>query len=1309
MAFRLRAYLSLLAISLIAVVPRILAGDSSGPNVPSSCTDDNSFLGAAWSNPSNAQTDNGTGATATLPPDERSDYLNCQNYGFAITSSSIDGIVVTVDRKATGTDISVDDERVRLVKGGVVGTTDKQTNTAWPTTYADATYGSSSDLWGDTWSEANIEATNFGAVVSAFNSDLVSGTATVDIDVIEITVHYTGGITVSGTVYSDEGSTALGNQTVRVAVNGTDHSTTAESNASTGAYSISGVSAVANDVITVYLEDETADAVTATVTDGANETGIDLYQDRLITRHDNSGSLTNSNLSTAAVASEADISNIYSVSAGALTVADGKELFVPTSHTFAPGGAVTVDDIDINGTFTMSSNAVAVSGTWDGTGGSFSSTGTVTFDAASGTEDIFSDGDAFNHLTLNDGGGTATFELEDALDVNGNLTITGGTLDTKSGENNSINLAGNWSNSDTFTEQSGTVTFDGSGAQTLGGETFYNLTINNSAASPDDSTDVDSSAAVTVTNTLTVTDGQFQPTTASDFAAVTIGASGILKPDASAAVTVSGNWSNSGTFTNNSGTVTFDGTGSQTVTGDTFNNLTINNSAASPDDDTDVDAAAVTVSATLTVTDGQFQPATSSDFNGAVTISTNGILKPDSSASITVAGAWTNSGTFTNNSGTVTFDGTSGTIDITSGGSAFNHLTLNDGGGTATFELEDALDVNGNLTITGGTLDTKSGENNSINLAGNWSNSDIFTARSGTVTIDGTSQSIAGSSDTTFYNFTKSVSSADTLTFDDARTTTISNNPTMKGVSGNLLSLRSDAAGTQFEIDVSSSGTRDIEYVDVQDSNNTNATAVDCSTGCVNSGNNTGWTFPASAGGGGGDGGESDSASDTVSDPLDPAGDRAQEIASALMLEQGVVDANNQRIITVAVGRPIAVTSRPVEADRLVSLTLRIGDKTYQLKPHPNNLFVYTVTIDAFTISGFKPYTLTADYGITTRTEKGLILVYDLTSPAEVELPAPSLPVATQPSSLTPVIELGEPVITSVGEEPGEQDQAPVLTRQEPRTSFGIGPSLASVVSHSLSDIAGQVTNFLAQTNRRGLAFAQSLGQWLAKAGVGVGRISLSLARAVGSSMLVSVRTTLDTVIGVSELAPSSGQSLGSSLSFSWRSALIEAQQATRSSWEVAEQSFGAVIEEVFVASQELTKSSVAFDPRIPTHLRGHVYKEILVQLSDNEGQPLAGALVTLASEPQTRVSDRQGQAVFENIPVGEHKLTIAFGKYQARQSLLLNQDADTVAVAFQGTFREGVGLAWWVGGMMAAAAIAGWLAWKVAWTITQRRASQLS
>ncbi|MGB2600967.1 MAG: DUF2341 domain-containing protein, partial [Candidatus Omnitrophota bacterium] len=131
----------------------------------------------------------------------------------------------------------------------------------------------------------------------------------------------------------------------------------------------------------------------------------------------------------------------------------------------------------------------------------------------------------------------------------------------------SMNVGGNWSNSGTFTHSNNTVTFDGAAAQTItGANTWNNLTISNTHASPDDTNDVDPNAVQTVAGTLNITDGQWTPYTGDDYVDVTIGANGIMKPDSSASITVSGNWSNSGTFTHNSGTVTFDGSAAQTIT-----------------------------------------------------------------------------------------------------------------------------------------------------------------------------------------------------------------------------------------------------------------------------------------------------------------------------------------------------------------------------------------------------------------------------------------------------------------------------------------------------------------------------------------------------------------------------------------------------------------------------------------------------------------------------------------------------------------------------------------------------------------------
>lgn len=70
------------------------------------------------------------------------------------------------------------DQSVRLLKAGVVtGNNYAQTTSAWTTTDTYTTYGGAGDLWGTTWTEAEVNANNFGAV---FSASVQNGTARVD-------------------------------------------------------------------------------------------------------------------------------------------------------------------------------------------------------------------------------------------------------------------------------------------------------------------------------------------------------------------------------------------------------------------------------------------------------------------------------------------------------------------------------------------------------------------------------------------------------------------------------------------------------------------------------------------------------------------------------------------------------------------------------------------------------------------------------------------------------------------------------------------------------------------------------------------------------------------------------------------------------------------------------------------------------------------------------------------------------------------------------------------------------------------------
>ncbi len=178
---------------------------TQGPNNGGTFADDSTVGTKAWSNPSNAQLSDNNYAIAGSPNSSGlkttvlSHYLKVTNFGFSIPSgATINGITVSVERKAAGlAGGGAKDNAVRIVKAGNIKTTDKSSATAWPGGDAVATYGSSSDLWGESWTSTDINDSGFGFAISAKGISPKSGGAA-DIDQITITVDYTAA---SGTTY----------------------------------------------------------------------------------------------------------------------------------------------------------------------------------------------------------------------------------------------------------------------------------------------------------------------------------------------------------------------------------------------------------------------------------------------------------------------------------------------------------------------------------------------------------------------------------------------------------------------------------------------------------------------------------------------------------------------------------------------------------------------------------------------------------------------------------------------------------------------------------------------------------------------------------------------------------------------------------------------------------------------------------------------------------------------------------------------------------------------------------------------------
>src|SRR5215470_12927072 len=123
----------------------------------------------SWSNVANVATSNDVYATIgniSGSVGGFSDYLIVSNFGFAIPAGNqIDGIVVEVERSDANSRTS--DLHIQLIKNSLITATDKAAAGAWPAIDAYQSYGTATDLWGNTWTPSDINATNFGVAIAA--------------------------------------------------------------------------------------------------------------------------------------------------------------------------------------------------------------------------------------------------------------------------------------------------------------------------------------------------------------------------------------------------------------------------------------------------------------------------------------------------------------------------------------------------------------------------------------------------------------------------------------------------------------------------------------------------------------------------------------------------------------------------------------------------------------------------------------------------------------------------------------------------------------------------------------------------------------------------------------------------------------------------------------------------------------------------------------------------------------------------------------------------------------------------------------
>ena len=162
------------------------------PTSTANCTSSSAGGTRIWSNPSRAIADDNSNATASVDG-TTTRYLQCLNYGFNLPSGAIiNGITVRVSRRSNRTSNGGSrDAMMRLVRDGVIGSTDRATSTLYTTTEVAEAHGGAADLWGQTWTAADVNASNFGAAFAATKPQSAGSSHTISVDVISISIDYT--------------------------------------------------------------------------------------------------------------------------------------------------------------------------------------------------------------------------------------------------------------------------------------------------------------------------------------------------------------------------------------------------------------------------------------------------------------------------------------------------------------------------------------------------------------------------------------------------------------------------------------------------------------------------------------------------------------------------------------------------------------------------------------------------------------------------------------------------------------------------------------------------------------------------------------------------------------------------------------------------------------------------------------------------------------------------------------------------------------------------------------------------------------
>lgn len=506
-------------------------------------------------------------------------------------------------------------------------------------------------------------------------------------------------IDISGTVYADDGVSPLGAPTcdgatnnVRVVVDDNVYTDTVSCDGS-GAFTFANVSFVGDPTIVVYLDTdggELGSVITKTPT--ADITDLDIYANRVITRHEDVAPLTIADMVQIDEAFDTDLRFVVATgSPDTLTVRLDTELLVASSTTFAPGGNITLESsgsgASYDGSLHLDDSAsfIAAGSEIHQIGGSFFADATSTLTAASSTftftamttgKTISNDGASpltFHELTFTGAGGG--WNLVDDISVAADMTIATGTV---TGTGDITMLGGTLGGNGLLSLGGGTTTIMTS--TTLGGPqawTFNDLVLGSSATTS--TTTRNDTATTTILGTLTIASAHFLEANNSNWDLNGIGT--VFIED--------------GTFLEGNSTVTYSGGGPVDVVSTTYHNLVLAGNAGTPV--YTFGTLGVLIKNNLTVGGAVTSVADVTTNDPVITVGNNvlltgnGELHASDSSLLTISGNYDNNATFISNGGEVRFD-SADAYTVAAGTSDFADVTLASAG---------AVTITENATSTG--------------------------------------------------------------------------------------------------------------------------------------------------------------------------------------------------------------------------------------------------------------------------------------------------------------------------------------------------------------------------------------------------------------------------------------------------------------------------------------------------------------------------------------------------------------------------------------------------------------------------------